>query len=125
MGAVLVMIAVRNGGTGDGRWVLAGSGAAFLALVLLANVANPEAVVVRHNIDRALAGAELDIAYLGLLSDDAVPTLVHVVTDPEIGEDLRVAVMDAIKCVDEHDGVANLNVAVARAAEARDEVCRI
>ncbi|MEP6744635.1 MAG: DUF4173 domain-containing protein, partial [Gemmatimonadota bacterium] len=40
------------------------------------NVLNPEAVVVRVNLARALAGSEFDIPYHAYLSADAVPALV-------------------------------------------------
>ena len=123
MGAVLVMIAVRNGGTGDGSWVLAGAGAAALALVLLADVTNPEAVVVRHNVERARAGAELDVGYLSYLSDDAVPAIVAAAADPATDPVLRIALLAAMKCGEEANGVAALNLAAAQAADARAEVC--
>jgi hypothetical protein len=49
----------------------------FAGLVVLATVdaINPEAVVVHVNVQRAIAGAELDVQYLSRLSGDAVPTL--------------------------------------------------
>jgi len=36
---------------------------------------NPEAFVVRHNLDRVADGADLDVGYLRHLSDDAVHDL--------------------------------------------------
>ena len=114
---------MRNGGTGDGSWVLAGAGGAALALVLLADVTNPEAVVVRHNVERARAGAELDVGYLAHLSDDAVPAIVAAAADPATDPVLRIALLAAIQCGDEANGVAALNLAATQAADARDEVC--
>jgi len=48
--------------------------AAFGTLVLL-NVANPDAVIARVNLERAAVKGDLDTAYLARLSADAVPTL--------------------------------------------------
>jgi hypothetical protein len=52
-------------------------GAVVAGLVVLAtvDVINPEAVVVRVNLHRRIAGAELDVQYLSRLSGDAIPTL--------------------------------------------------
>jgi hypothetical protein len=54
-------------------------GVVVSGLLVLAAVdaANPEAVVARVNVRRAVADAELDVAYLARLSGDAVPTLVE------------------------------------------------
>jgi hypothetical protein len=41
------------------------------------NIVNPERIVADHNLERALAGAELDTAYLARLSDDAAPTVLR------------------------------------------------
>src|SRR6185503_12542824 len=76
MALVLVMNAARSlGARADRHWLGAGAGAAALAIVLFANVANPEAFVVRHNLDRVADGADLDVGYLRRLSDDAVPAI--------------------------------------------------
>lgn len=49
--------------------------AAFGALLLL-NVGNPDAVIARVNLNHAADTGDLDAAYLGRLSADAVPTLI-------------------------------------------------
>ena len=125
LGAVLLMTAVRNLGVGGGRqWVVGGAGAAALALVAVANAADPEAFVVRHNVAWAEDGAPLDVAYLAGLSDDAVPALVD-----ELGpaaftvEAYDVFGRRSLRCYDEATGVAALNLAAARAADARRESC--
>lgn len=124
MGTVLVMTAARNLGVGSGRdWLVAGAGAAGVALIVLANLANPEAFVARHNLDRAQNGAELDIGYLATLSDDAVAEIadtIEVDADPTRAELLR----RALRCGDDADGVATLNLAARRAAEVREELCQ-
>ena len=114
MGSVFVMTAVRNAGTPGGRnWLVAGAGASAVALVLAADVGNPEAFVARHNLARADQGAELDVGYLVGLSDDAVPVLADAL-DGRGG---------ALRCAPPERGAAALNLAVARADDIRDELC--
>lgn len=123
MGVVLVMTAARNLGVGSGRdWLVAGAGAAGVALIVLANLANPEAFVARHNLDRAQEGEELDVDYLATLSDDALPEIADAIegeADPVQGDLLR----RALRCGEDVGGVATLNLAARRAAEVRVEVC--
>jgi hypothetical protein len=128
MGAVLLMIALRNLGVGGGRhWVLGGAVLTALALVLVADLANPEAFVVHHNAAWAAADGDraLDVAYLQGLSDDAVPAMVD-----ELGGDAFAPAADffayersPMSCDDETTGVAALNWAVGRAADAREGAC--
>jgi two-component system sensor histidine kinase BaeS len=114
MGSVFVMTAVRNAGVPGGRnWLVAGAGASAVALVLAADVGNPEAFVARHNLARADQGAELDVGYLVGLSDDAVPVLADAL-DGRGG---------ALRCSPPERGAAVLNLAVARADDIRDELC--
>lgn len=125
MGVVLVMTAVRNLGLGSGRdWLVAGAGAACVALIVLANLANPEAFVARHNLDRARDGADLDVGYLATLSDDAIPEIADAFerrTDPIERNRLG----RALRCDDAEnaDGVSTLNLAARRAADLREELC--
>lgn len=123
MGMVLCLIAARNGGLRAGRqWVLGASIAAALALVLVADVANPEAFVVRHNVARAERGATFDGGYLATLSDDAVPavaTALEQADDP----DLARALEPARRCGEDRTGAAALNVGAARANRERDARC--
>lgn len=49
--------------------------AGFATLISLSAL-NPHALIVRTNVGRAVAGRELDAAYLGRLSADAVPAIV-------------------------------------------------
>jgi hypothetical protein len=41
------------------------------------DVVNPDALIVRTNVERAASGAELDAKYVSSLSADAVPELVR------------------------------------------------
>jgi hypothetical protein len=54
-----------------------GAVVAALGTLLLLNVANPDAVIARVNLDRASVKGELDVAYLSRLSADAVPRLLE------------------------------------------------
>jgi hypothetical protein len=123
LGVLLVLIAVRNlTSEGGSSWVLGASTAAALALILTADILNPEAFVVRHNLDRATGGAELDIAYLAQLSDDAMPAIVGALGDP-LQAPIHQPLRPALRCEQDATGVARLNLAVARAVHERDRSC--
>jgi hypothetical protein len=122
MGLLLGMIALRNAGVGGTRnWVFGASGACALVLVVGANLVNPEAFIVEHNITRADAGASLDVAYLQRLSDDAVPAVARAMDHavPARREELRAA----LRCGDDATGAASVNVAARAAATARHSHC--
>jgi hypothetical protein len=141
MGLVLVMTAGRNLAPATGpSWLVAGAGVAAVVLVLAADVADAEAFVARHNIERARDGAELDLRYLAGLSDDAVPAIaaagplddVAVTPAPQDRDDQRdgpvgpagqPGPLDALRCGDDERGAAALNLAAARAAEVRRDRC--
>ena len=122
MGVVLLLVAARNAGLGAHRdWVLGVAGAVAVAFVLVADVANPEALVVRHNVDRARDGADLDVGYLVELSDDAVPAVAAALDAggaPGAGR-----LPDALRCRDRASGARAVNLAVQRADAVRDEAC--
>ncbi|MDQ1402666.1 MAG: hypothetical protein QOG03_982 [Actinomycetota bacterium] len=88
IGLVFIALGLHIAGVGRPRnWVPTVSVMVGLALLLGLNVANPEAVVVRHNIAHAKATGRFDPGYFDQLSDDAIPTLVHAITgatDPEL-----------------------------------------
>jgi hypothetical protein len=80
IGLVFVALGLHMAGVGRPRnWVPTVSVMLGLALLLGLNVANPEAVVVRHNVAHAKATGRFDPGYFSHLSDDAVPTLVRLV----------------------------------------------
>lgn len=123
MGVVLCLISARNAGLrADRQWVLGAAATAALALVLVADVANPEAFVVRHNVARAERGATFDGAYLATLSDDAVPAVgaeLRGLEDPELAS----ALTPALRCDDDQTGAAALNIGAARASSERLARC--
>lgn len=52
------------------------------------NALNPDVFILRHNLMRYRSGAELDVAYLGSLSADAVPALAQMLEEfPEWREE--------------------------------------
>jgi len=57
------------------RWFVGGMSITALALLMALNVANPEAIVVGLNTDRAISSQKLDVDYLRELSSDAMPAL--------------------------------------------------
>ena len=122
MALVLAMAVVRNASSrSDRSWLVAGAGAAAVALVLVADVVGPEGFVARHNIDRAGDGAALDVAYLTRLSDDAVPAIAEAideVDDPWV----RAQLLAGLRCDVDREGAAALNVSAARAAEVRADL---
>lgn len=126
IGVVLVFAGIALGGVGAGRaWFPGAATAAGLALLLALNVANPEAVVVRHNIDRAVRTQKVDPGYLAELSDDAVPELVRAL--PKLPEPARTEVIDSVCAGGQEspfDGWAATNTSRRRANDARRQACR-
>lgn len=76
------------------RFATGAVAAGFLLLAAL-NVANPDAIIARINLDRATAGAELDARYLTRLSTDAVPVLAGRWT--ALGPDARCAIRSRVQ----------------------------
>ena len=86
IGVVFVLLAVDLAGVGRRRaWLPSAAVAAGLVALFALNVVNPEAMVVRHNVDFAERSGRFDPVYLTELSDDAVPALVDALPrlDPE------------------------------------------
>ena len=57
------------------RWFVGVTTLTALSLLLALNLANPEAIVVALNVDRAAATHKIDAQYFGELSSDATPAL--------------------------------------------------
>lgn len=76
-----------------GRREIFAAGAAVAGLLVLGllNVANPDALIARINIDRATVGAAFDAKYNAGLSADAVPTLVAGLSEMRAEDRCRVA----------------------------------
>jgi hypothetical protein len=124
IGTVLVLAGVALAGVGaDRAWFTGAALVAGLALLLGLNALNPEAVVARHNVERAARQLAVDPLYLAELSDDAVPALVDAL--PRLKEPERTAVLEAVCAGDDwpFDGWAAANTSRWRAGDARQRVC--
>lgn len=127
VGVVVVLLGLAMAGVGRGRhWLGAAGGAVGLAILLGLNVANPEALVVRHNLSRSDGTVDdrLDAAYVGSLSEDAVPAAVAALDD--LGAPTRAEVLAQLDCDDPPEageGWAAANLARIRADLARLEAC--
>jgi two-component system sensor histidine kinase BaeS len=112
IGTIFVVLAARLAGVARTRhWFLgAAAGLALVGLVAW-NLANPEAMVVRHDATRA----DVDLAYLSGLSADAIPDLARVLPADRLAELCDRAHSD--------DGLA-WNASVAAARDALRAVCR-
>jgi hypothetical protein len=105
--AVVLLLVMGAGVRWQGRWipraVVQVVGVAMLALAL----ANPDALILRHNTTADL-DIPLDISYLRGLSADAVPAM------DRLDEPLRSCVLQRVE-VEAPDGVADWNLARDRA----------
>ena len=123
IGGVFVLFGLSLAGVGRARsWFVPAAVAFALAGLLVVNIANPEALIVRRNVDR-LAGTErFDTSTLGRLSDDAVPALVDAL--PSLPPADAAAVLDAVCAADRRStgGFWAANASRAAAADARRAV---
>ena len=120
LGILLVLMAVRSATAGAGRqWIGGTVLLVAVALVLFADIVNPEAFIVRHNAERARTAATVDLGYLGSLSDDAVPQIAETF-DRRMD---RAVLRDAIRCWRRVGGVSRFNVSIDAAAGVRRTVC--
>lgn len=120
LGALLLMMTIRSLGVGrDQHWIGGTVLMVAVALVLVADIANPEAFIVRHNAARTNAGASLDLSYLSALSDDAVPQIVHTFG----GRGNRRTRLQALRCGHDARGVTRFNLSAQTAAEVRRTHC--
>lgn len=77
IGAVLILLGLVLAGVGRTRgWLPSVAVGIGLVGLLWLNVANPEAVVVKHNVAFAERSGRFDPVYVANLSDDAIPSLV-------------------------------------------------
>jgi hypothetical protein len=123
LAVALIALSLWIAGVGRPRpWFWSVAAATALALLFALNVANPEAIVVRHN-----AGADtvqgFDADYANELSDDAVPALVDAATDLEGEVRDYAAVLLCQREGDLEDDWASLNVGRARARSVTKTFC--
>jgi two-component system sensor histidine kinase BaeS len=110
----LVVLAVLVAGIGlRGWWLPRAALLSGAALLLGLGIANPDAWVARHNVERYEATGKVDWSYLRTLSLDAAPTLVAALP----GEDAACALGDPSP---PKDTWAGWNLARVRARDALD-----
>jgi hypothetical protein len=105
------------------RWFVGVSTLLGLALLMALNVANPEALVVGFNIDRANQTHKIDAQYFQELSNDAAPALLasRARLDPTLWQEVR-----SVACAGARTyapSPAAFNWADAEAADARRVLC--
>jgi hypothetical protein len=125
LGGVFVLLGVSLSGTvrTSRAWFVPAAMALGLAGLLILNVANPEALIVRRNIDRFAAADKVDVDQLLELSDDAVPALLDALSrlSPQAAVAVRSGVCDGPRHAD--GGFWSFNVAEDAAIEARNQHC--
>jgi hypothetical protein len=80
---LLILLIIRRP-----RYFATGALLAAIGFIVTMNVMNPDAFIVRQNLARYEAGEELDVDYLGSLSEDAVPYLIPLLDEPGIREEV-------------------------------------
>ena len=125
IGGVFVLLGVALTGRvrQDTAWFLPASLVLAVVMLLAIDVANPEATIVRRNVDRFAGTDELDVEHLLGLSDDAVPALLDAV--PRMRSDQAARVLDA-ECRGERrptGGLWAFNLSHRAAVDARNRTC--
>ena len=125
IGVVFVFLGVSLTGRvrPDKQWFVPVAAAIGVLGLLVLNVANPDAWIVRRNVDRFGATDKLDVAHLVRLSDDAVPTLLD--ARPRMSPQAA-AVVEQTVCAGERratGGIWAFNLARNAAIDARNEAC--
>lgn len=124
IGGVFVLLGLSLAGVGRGRaWFVPCALVLGLAGLLVVNFANPEAVIVRRNVERFSATDALDAWYLTDLSDDAVPALADAL--PRLRPEARALVVSRL-CTGERRtdaGIWDFNASRQAAVDARNRVC--
>ena len=121
---VFVFLAADIGGVHRSRrWLVGATVASATGILLILNVANPEAIVVTLNVEHASGAHKIDADYLAQLSSDAIPTLLA--SRPQLDPTLRSQV-NVVACAGSRSyspQLAAYNWADAGAAAARRAGC--
>jgi hypothetical protein len=113
---VVIAFGAQLVGLGRGRtWVWSAAGITALVLLFSMNVLNPEAFVVRYNIEHQHDTARFDPAYGSELSDDAAA---------ELASHPRLKGLVCGMSRTEFDGWAAYNVSHERAEDIRTDICK-
>lgn len=102
------------------RWFATATLIVMIGIVGTLDVLNQDAFIVRQNLERARHGEELDVAFLGSLSEDAVPLLVPVFKSGTEEQKQTLGYMLRLKQLEldsrqSHAGWASYHVAINRA----------
>jgi hypothetical protein len=105
------------------RWFVGATASSAVAVLLVLNFINPEAVVVGLNISHAQATGKIDTAYLAQLSSDATPALLDAVgtVSPTLRHEIANVACRGPRTYAPPIGAFNLSD--ADAAEARRATC--
>jgi hypothetical protein len=123
VGLALVLLGVWFGGGRRRAWFPAGAVGAGLAGLLLLNLVNPEALVVRRNVALAERTGRFDAYYLLELSDDAIPELVRTLPRLDLATQAEVLAHICTLPASPEGGWAGWNRSERRAIAARNQVC--
>ena len=107
------------------RWFVGTAVITALGLLMAMNFADPEAIVVRLNVDRAVSTHKIDAQYLGGLSNDATPAILAArsAIDAALWQELQTAACGGPRSY--APGPAAFNQADAEAAGARHRSCNL
>jgi len=116
----LILLLVRRP-----RYFATGAMVAAMGFLVTMNVLNPDVFIVRQNLARYEAGEELDVAYLGSLSEDAVPSLIPLLYEygGELGGEIGPWLhrhLDDLDARQERAGWPSYHIAINRAYDALD-----
>jgi Domain of unknown function (DUF4173) len=105
------------------RWFVGATTLTALALLMALNIASPEALVARLNVDHAASTGKIDSQYLADLSSDAAPTLLasRSQLQPALWLQIRAAVCGGPRAYT--PSPAAFNWADAEAAASRRDAC--
>lgn len=97
LGALLIAVVVLEF-LGKRRAFAPAMAFAIIGFALSLNLMNVDAFIVRQNVARSRGGAELDMAYLATLSNDAVPALTALMDEPSVSNVIREGVAASLVC---------------------------
>ncbi|NPV78390.1 MAG: DUF4173 domain-containing protein [Anaerolineae bacterium] len=72
--------------------------ACSIGFVLSLGLINVDGIIVRLNVQRALAGEELDLNYLASLSNDAIPTMVELFNNDTLPDEVHDGLGASLAC---------------------------
>ena len=124
IGAVYVLLGLSLAGVARERaWFVPAAIGLAVAGLLVLTAANPEAIIVRRNVDRLAGTEQFDPTDLASLSDDAVPALVDALDDVPEADAVRIRAEVCAGSRRAHGGFWAFNLSEDAAVEARSRAC--